>query len=214
MKLIALFLGLSLLTACGDVEPSDTLTQNKVNPTSVAHVPIEQGELHTDTLQYLHFEGNFDYWYGVFINSRKDTVQLVLTEQPPVKYRNKLVEVKWLNDTLEEAGDSGSPYAAKRLKQIRLVGGKTFDAPVNDEKVIKDIKSLPEVQANADQVGIAARPTDDEEYYLVEAGTRNEDNYSRIFMFRVYVYPKYEIKIFDAGADKEMTLSEWRKQQN
>lgn len=214
MKLIALFLGLVLLTACWDVKPSDTLVENKDNLPAVADVPIEQRELHTDTLQYLHFEGNFDYWYGVFINSRKDTVQLMLTEQPPVKYRNKLVEVKWFNDTLEEAGDNESPYAAKRLKQIRLVGGKAFDAPVNDEKVIKDIKSLPEVQGNADQVGIAERPTDDKEYYLVEAGTHNEDNYSRIFMFRVYIYPKYEIKIFDAGADKELTLSEWRKQQN
>jgi hypothetical protein len=39
-----------------------------------------QGELHLDTLQVIHFEGNFDYWYGVFINSHKDTVQLIMDD--------------------------------------------------------------------------------------------------------------------------------------
>lgn len=176
---------------------------------------VKQGEknaphLYTDTLQFIHFEGSFDYWHGVFIDARKDTVQIVVNDPIPAKLKNKLVEVKWFTDSLSEAGDNDAKYAAKRLKTIRPVNGAIFSAPVTEEKVVGDIKDLPEVKANADQTDIAERPTDEKEYYLIETGTRDEDNFSRLFIFRVYVYPKYEIKFYDPAGDTEMSLNEWR----
>jgi hypothetical protein len=124
-------------------------------------------------LQFIHFEGNFDYWYGVFLDARKDTVQLVVSDPIPAKLKNKLVEVNWVADSLSEAGDNDIKYAAKRLKCIRQVNGALFLAPVTEKKVVNDIKDLPEVKANADQTGIAERPTDEKEYYLVETGIRS-----------------------------------------
>lgn len=170
----------------------------------------KQGELHLDTLQFIHFEGNFDYWYGVFINSHKDTVQLIVDDVIPPKLKNSLVKVQWFTDTLFEAGDNDSKYAAKRLKSIHQIDGVLFEAPVTEEKVINDVKNLPEVKANADQTGIAERPNDEKEYFLVETGTHGEDNFSRLFMFRVYVYPKYEIRFYDAAGDTDISLAEWR----
>ena len=213
MKLLALFMGLCLLTACGNKKPAAPVGKHAaVKPAVVLPVP-HITPLHTDTLQYIHFEGNFDYWYAVFIDAKKDTVQLVVNDQPPAKFRNKLVQVKWFTDTLSEAGDNESKYAGKRLKDIRVIGGTLFASPVDEQTVIRDIKELPEVKANADQAGIAERPTDDKEYYLIETGTRDEDKFSRLFMFRVYVYPKYEIKFYDPAAETEMSLDAWRKKQ-
>ncbi|RYY54532.1 MAG: hypothetical protein EOO05_20200, partial [Chitinophagaceae bacterium] len=93
MKLSILMVLLVLLTACQQKKPPEkagrdtaALITGKVHPEPAA-------QLHTDTLQYLHFEGNFDYWYAVFIDARKDTLQLVVNDPVPTGYRNKLVEV-------------------------------------------------------------------------------------------------------------------------
>jgi hypothetical protein len=210
MKLYTALALLCLLAACNNNKNAGFAVQDTTDTRHVKQAEKSAPHLYTDTLQFIHFEGNFDYWYGVFINSRKDTVQLVVNDVIPSKLKNKLVEVKWFTDTLFEAGDNDSKYGAKRLKAIRRLAGAVYSPPVAEEKVINDIKELPEVKGNADQTGIAERPTDEKEYYLVETGTRGEDNFSRLFMFRVYVYPKYEIKFYDAAGDTEMSLTERR----
>ncbi|GAB3925255.1 hypothetical protein [Mucilaginibacter myungsuensis] len=210
MKFSYCFALVILLAACDSKRPDmiekDTNASVPAKTAATAYI-----QLHTDTLQYLHFEGNFDYWYGMFINAKKDSVLLVTTDQIPAKFRNKLVEVKWFADSLSEAGEGETKYAGKRLKAIKQVSGNPFAAPVSEEQVITDIKALPEVQANAEQIGIAERPTDEKEYYLVETGTRDEDHFSRLYMFRVYVYPKYQIRFYDGSADTELSLDAWRK---
>nr|WP_067057447.1 hypothetical protein [Mucilaginibacter sp. L294] len=210
MKIYTAFALVCLLGACHNKKNSRSADKDTIKAKPVKQSEKSATLLHTDTLQFIHFEGNFDYWYGVFLDARKDTVQLVVNDAVPAKLKNKLVEVKWFTDSLSEAGDNGTKYAAKRLKVIRQVNGALFSAPVTEEKVVGDVKDLPEIKANADQTGIAERPTDEKEYYLVETGTRGEDNFSRLFMFRVYVYPKYEIKFYDPAGDTEMSLDEWR----
>lgn len=210
MKIYTALAMVCLLAACHNNKSSPSAGKDTTKVKLVKQHEKNAPHLYTDTLQFIHFEGNFDYWYGVFIDARKDTMQLVVNDPIPAKLKNKLVEVKWFMDTLSEAGDNDSKYAAKRLKAIRRVNGALFSAPVTEEKVIGDIKDLPEVKANADQTGIAERPTDEKEYYLVETGTRGEDNFSRLFMFRVYVYPKYQVKFYDPAGDTEMSLDEWR----
>jgi hypothetical protein len=210
MKLYIALTLVCLLAACNNKKTSQPADKDTSRATTGKQGQKNASHLYTDTLQFLHFEGNFDYWYGVFLDARKDTVQLVVSDPIPAKLKNKLVEVKWFADSLTEAGDNDTKYAAKRLKDIRQVNGALFSAPVNEERIVNDIKELPEVKANADQTGIAERPTGEKEYYLVETGTRGEDNFSRLFMFRVYVYPKYEIKFYDPAGDVEMSLDEWR----
>jgi hypothetical protein len=213
MKLPVLLVVVGMLAACENKKSPAVVRKKSATNTDASLVKKPATQIQTDTLQYIHFEGNFDYWYVVGINANKDTVQLVTDRQLPSKFRNKLLEVKWFTDTLTEAVDNEAPYAAKRLKSFRLIGGKLFSLPVTEQMVIKNIADLPEVRANADQVGIAEKPTDDKEYYLVETGTRDEDKFSRLFMFRVYVYPKYEIKYLNPADDTEMSLQEWRSKQ-
>lgn len=210
MKLCIALALVCLLAACHNKKNSPSVDKDTTHAKLVKQGEKNAPHLYTDTLQFIHFEGNFDYWYGVFIDARKDTVQLVVNDPIPAKLRNKLVEVTWFTDSLSEAGDNGAKYAAKRIKAIRQVNGALFSAPVTEEKIISDIKELAEVKADADQTGIAEQPTDEKEYYLVETGTHGEDNFSRLFMFRVYVYPKYEIKFYDPAGGTEMSLDEWR----
>jgi len=169
---------------------------------------------HTDTLQFISFDGNADYWVSTFLNGKKDTIALVTDSELSDKFRGKLFVVTWFADTLYEAGDDELKYAAKRLSHLKLIKGSPFVAAISEEQIIQDIKNIPEVLANADQVGIAERPSGEKKYYLVETGTRGEDNYSRFLMFRVYTDPRYEIKVYDPESDTDLSLTEWRKLKN
>ncbi len=167
--------------------------------------------MHTDTLQFIHFEGNFDYWSCVFLNSSKDTVGLVTDTMIADNFKNRLFEVKWFTDTIEVAGDGGSKQAANRMSHFKLLKGKPFIAPITEEQIIRDVRNIPEVQSGAEQVAIAERPTEGKDYYLVETGTHEEDRFARFYMFRVYTYPVYRITVYDAAENTELSLEQWRK---
>ena len=166
----------------------------------------------TDTLQFIHFEGNFDYWSCVFLNSRKDTVALVTDSIIPGRYKNRLFRVSYFTDTLYQAGDNDSKFTARRMSDFKLLIGKPFVKPITEQQVLRDVGNLPEVQSGADQVAIAERPTDEKNYYLVETGTHGEDNFSRFYIFRVYIYPNYEIRVYDPEKETDISLAQWRKQ--
>src|SRR5687767_9657728 len=100
MKLYPFSALVFLLIACNNKKEFKSADQD----TTKSIVAKKQPQLHLDTLQFIHFEGNFDYWYGVFIDPNKDTVQLVVNDPIPAKFKNKLIEVKWFTDTLFEAG--------------------------------------------------------------------------------------------------------------
>ena len=166
----------------------------------------------TDTLQFIHFEGNFDYWSCVFLDSKKDTIALVTDTMISANYKNRLFRVSYFTDTLYEAGDNDSEFAAKRMSGFKLLNGKPFVKPITEQQVLRDVGNLPEVQSGADQVAIAERPTDEKNYYLVETGTHGENNFSRFYMFRVYIYPNYEIRVYDPEKETDISLAQWRKQ--
>ncbi|RZJ62235.1 MAG: hypothetical protein EOO45_22670 [Flavobacterium sp.] len=172
---------------------------------------IAETIINTDTLQFIHFEDNFDYWYAVFLNSKKDTVNLVTDSIVPAGLKNKLVEVQWFTDTLSEAGDNESKYAAKRMHAFKEITGEPFVAALSEAQIINDVKNIPEVKGGADEVRIADRPRDGKNYYLIETGTRGEDNFSRFWTVRVYIYPKYDMRIYDAASETEYTIQEWKK---
>ena len=198
------------VAACkGNKTDQQSQTVKQVAPTS--QIPRPKLPIHTDTLQFIHFEGNFDYWSCVFLNSSKDTVTLVTDSMIADNFKNRLFEVKWFTDTLFEAGDNDSKYAADRMSHFRPIKGRPFVAPITEEKILQDIRDLPEVQSGAEQVAIAERPSDGKNYYLVETGTHGEDNFSRFYLFRVYTYPVYKITVLGAAENTELSLEQWRK---
>ncbi|RCH54066.1 hypothetical protein DJ568_14370 [Mucilaginibacter hurinus] len=211
MTTVTLFITAALLLGNGkDKNVPKEFTGASVTIPVKNQSPDRHAYSNTDTLQFIHFDGNFDYWYAVFINQRKDTVKLVTDTAIAYNLKNRLFEVKWFIDTLYEAGDNDSKYTAKRMSHFRLINGKPFVAPITEKKVLQDVKNIPEVQSGADQVLIAERPSEEKDFYLVETGSRETDNFSRFLMLRVYTYPQYMIKIYDAGTDTELSLDEWR----
>lgn len=177
-----------------------------VKPASVPSV-----EKHTDTLQFIHYDDNFDYWYALFLNAKNDTVKLVTDKALSETVRDKMLEVQWKTDTLEEAGDNDAKYAAKRLLNYKQITVPVYVKPINEERVIKDISDLAEIKSEDARVGISNKPTFEKPYFGVETSTENEDNRSRLFSFRVYTYPFYEIRYYDLANDKELSLQQWRK---
>lgn len=207
-RLGALSIAMLSLFAC---QNKKDIHSRKMLPTERAKTAESKPVIHTDTLQFIHFENNFDYWYGIFLNSKMDTISLVTDSVIAAEYKNTLLEVKWYRDTLHEAGDNESKYTAERMSAFRPIKGKPFVTPITEAQILRDVRNLPEVQSGADQVVIAERPSEAKNYYLVETGTRGEDNYSRFMMFRVYTYPSYRIRVYDLSGDVELELEEWRK---
>ena len=204
---------LLFLSACQNKRPAngaitDSLTTGLKDENIEAKPPT-----YTDTLQFIHFEGNFDYWSCVFLNAAKDTITLVTDSAISDRFKNRLFEVKWFMDTLVQAGDNDSKFAAKRMFRFKPIKGKPFVAPLTDQQILQGVKNIPEVQSGADQVVIAERPSEGKNYYLIETGTHGEDNFSRFYMFRVYTYPIYRITVLNAADQTEMSLEQWRKRE-
>jgi len=201
-----------LLTSCQNNEhAADAVADTLVTETKTQKLQPKP-KIHTDTLQFIHFEGNFDYWSCVFLNSSKDTITLVTDSMITDNFKNRLFSVKWFTDTLYEAGDNDSKYAADRMSHFKPIKGKPFVAPITEEQILQDVGNIPEVQSGAEQVVVAERPSEGKNYYLVETGVHGEDNFSRFLLFRVYIYPTYKITVLEAAENTELSLEEWRKQ--
>ena len=212
-KFVLFIVATIFLCSCKNKKPADPgINATSASPAKTQNIK-NKPPIHTDTLQFIHFEGNFDYWSCVFLDSSKDTITLVTDSIIDDRFKNQLFEVKWFTDTLYQAGDNDSKYAANRMTHFRPINGKPFVAAISEKQILQDIRNLPEVQAGADQVGIAEKPHDGKNYYLVETGTRGEDNFSRFLMFRVYTYPKYEIRVYNPAEDTDVSLEQWRKRE-
>ncbi|WP_205943304.1 hypothetical protein [Pedobacter frigoris] len=134
-----------LIGACKNKKAADQLGQATA-VTKNQHLQ-PKAQIHTDTLQFIYFEGNFDYWSCIFLNSSKDTITLVTDSMIADSFKNKLFEVKWFTDTLVQAGDNDSKFAANRMSQFRPIKGKPFVAPITEEQILQDVRNIPEVQS-------------------------------------------------------------------
>lgn len=196
-----------LLSACYQVpQPKISTSIRPVPPASVKNPG------HRDTLQFLNFDGNTDYWYAVFLNREKDTVQLVSDTTLTDQLLGKLTEVDWKTDTLYEAGDDNRPYLAKRLLSFKPVKGKAFTPHLSPRQALETVRQLDVVRSGADKSWISEMPTADNRYYQVETATNADGHNSRFKTFRVYFYPFYEIKVYNDSEDKELSLTEWLRQ--
>lgn len=204
---------LVFLAACSsgktENEKQDSTLHTTVKAPASKHQEPEKE--YTDTLQFIHFDGNLDYWYAYFINAKKDTVRLVTDQNFTDKLLGKLVQVKWVTTTLSEAGDNERPYDDKRLTALKEIPGAPFAKPLTEQMALQAVKDLEEVKANADHFGVSEKPTADNRFYQVETSTEAEGHLSRFHTFRVYFYPHYEIRVYNPADDKEISLAEWRK---
>lgn len=127
---------LLFLAACSsnqkDEKVKDSTTRITATTTTQTK-PSKPAPEHTDTLQFIHFDGNGDYWNAFFINARKDTLRLVTDQELTDKLLGKLLQVKWRPDTLTEAGDGERPYEDKRLTDFKEIPGKPFAQPLTEQ---------------------------------------------------------------------------------
>lgn len=202
------------LTAAILVSCSGNRKENAVDSsldTPMAKTLPQTDVIHTDTLQLLHFDGNLDYWYAIFLNAKRDTLNFVTDKAVSEKLRDKMLKVNWKADTLEEAGDNNRRYAAQRMLSFEQVAVKDYRPAVSEEQVLKDIGALEEVKREEASAGINSRPSFEAPFYEVVTSTENEDNRSILYWFRVYTYPMYAIRYFDPSNNSELSLEQWRK---
>jgi hypothetical protein len=215
-NIIAVILIATLSVSCSQ---NDKPAQEVITPDTPATALITDSNskviripspITSETLQFIHFDGNYDYEYAYFLDHNKDTVRLVTDADFKLKDVGKLMAVTWKTDTLFEAGEGEKKYTDKRLLSHNIIAGKPYVARVTESKVIADINALPEAKDNVDKVLITAKPSFNKPYYQVESSVTNEDNNSRLYTFRVYLFPRYEIKVLDIADETELSLDEWR----
>ncbi|SFH04135.1 hypothetical protein [Pedobacter insulae] len=204
-----------LLLVCCAALSCQNQPQRTTAKTNTRHaIGKDLPEMHADTLQFIHFDGNLDYWYAFFLTSQKDTLRLVTDRLLEKDLLNRLLIVRWKPDSLWEAGDDERKYIDKRIISYKEIRGNPFIPAISEEQVLDDIRNLVEVKENAERVWIAKKPNFEYPYYEIETATEGEGTVSRLYSFRAYTYPRYEIKIFNRSNDSELALADWRKINN
>lgn len=79
------------------------------------------------------------------------------------------------------------------------------------DKVRDDIFALPEAKGLS--LILDSEPTENTPYYLFTCGENHDDHFVTLYWFHVYQNP-YEIKVYDVVTDREMTIEEWRAENN
>ncbi|WP_306350213.1 hypothetical protein [Flavobacterium sp. '19STA2R22 D10 B1'] len=208
IRYASFIIGLLFFTGCKKEEP-----QKSVKP--IVEIPVEVPlKIETDTLQFLYFEDNFDYWMAMMLDKQGDTVTLVYDDViDSEKYKDKMFVVKWHTDTLSEAGDNEVKYVAKRMTEFKVSNLKPYkQTSITEEKILKDISNLELVKKyQVNDFMISEKPSQEKPYYIVQAGNDQPSHFSTLFWFHVYVRPQYEIRYYDLANDDVISIAEWKK---
>ncbi len=172
-------------------------------------------QVFSDTLQYLGETEGEDNVCALFLTKRKDTLNIVLRSDKPLddKSIDKVFFVEWENVIIASGGDVNVKYEqafATDYKEIKL---KPFQKTVTADQFLLDISKLPEVKevvSNEEGIFISEGPGEEHPYYVVQVGNQQEDHFTTIYWFYVYIKPKYEIKYYDLANEKVLSLEEWR----
>lgn len=82
---------------------------------------IAVGEVYVDTLTFLSFNSDYDYYYGEFETSLGDTVTLVYGELMDDKNVRRKLVAQWEMDSLYEAGENDELYLQERLIGFEVI---------------------------------------------------------------------------------------------
>ena len=136
MKFSYYILALLFFTACNSGEkPSETSNDNTpteeiaiVEDTIINVVEpiiyqsdirkgeaIIVGEIYIDTLTFLFYNDDADYFYNIFLTRQKDTVYIVCNDIIDNSNEGRLMTVTWKIDSLYEAGEGDELYYQERM---------------------------------------------------------------------------------------------------
>jgi len=82
---------------------------------------LEENGMHSDTMQFLSYNGDYDYAYVVLINRTGDTLSIVCSECMDEADAGRWFVINWEMDTLYEAGEGDEPYLKEVLRSYHLV---------------------------------------------------------------------------------------------
>lgn len=170
IKLYVLFVLVSLVQSCKE-QPQKT-TKKEIEKSSIIEKSIEEGTItsptefksklmayenlklntvYTDTVNYVKFDDNFDYWL-FFVKKQKDTIGLIYNKEELPKFvKGEEIEIQWKMDSLRPAGDpefldfKEFCLSAKRLKPLLLANKKVkflWREDKYDEELKTDINSI------------------------------------------------------------------------
>ena len=150
MKLIIVFLLLSLLACNNPNNSQQPASKNDSVTTFTVTTPLRPGENivlnqpYTDTLEFIKFNDDGDY-YLCFVKKNTDTIGLIYDSEYHF-VRGDEIAITWKMDSIRYAGDSevldytAFLVAAKRIKGLTLTdknisflsGTKKYDATIKD----------------------------------------------------------------------------------
>ena len=75
--------------------------------------------MHSDTMQFLSYNGDYDYEYVVLATQTGDTFSIVCWDCIDEAEAGKWFIVNWEMDTLYEAGEGDEPYQKEVLRSYQ-----------------------------------------------------------------------------------------------
>ncbi len=99
-----------------------TPTPSKLSSVLRLNEKIEFGKIYTDTVNFISFDDNYDYWYFL-AQKNKDTVQIMYSVDIPINelVKGDKIEINWGMKRLEEAGDPEISYVKPYLVSFKKI---------------------------------------------------------------------------------------------
>ncbi len=184
--------------------------------TMAATKPVTKAEaatIHTDTLQFVEFDGNGDYYVATFIDRDGTLTSLYCDNDIDANLSGKLMRVTWQMDTFYAAGVGDTPYQGEQLLTYKILSSGAVRPYKTRAAMEEDVKALPIIKALQEaSVYVESYPQTANGYYTVNVTapvapegstvTYNE----HIYTFRVYQVPGYRIMMVDTATKKEIPV--------
>jgi hypothetical protein len=205
----ALVLGTALLySSCN--QPSESASFSGAQPaaTDTTLVPAKDSAAvkavpkpaHTETLQFVSFDGNGDYYIAYFINSSGDLQSFYYNDVIADSLNGKVMRVQWQMDTFYAAGDGDTPYEGESLLSYEILSQKPFMSYKAPGEIEAIIQALPAVAAlNENSVTISSWPKTAKDCYEVSVYAREPEPGSDVlygklkYIYKVYQQPSFRV---------------------
>ena len=96
----------------------DITFSSEINPSKT---DWKLGLTYHDTLEFISFDDNYDYAYGVFKTKDGNTVSLICDVLIESKLKHGIFAVQWRIDSLFEAGEGDESYYDERLLDYTVI---------------------------------------------------------------------------------------------
>lgn len=126
-SLFLIAITLFLFNSCGSNEEAfveENSEKEITKDTLISPIPVYQskirgnvdvGQIYTDTLTFLSFDSNYDYWFCLFQTRELDTVYMAYNDLVEEVNAGRIFIVQWKVDSLFEAGEGDELYFQERI---------------------------------------------------------------------------------------------------